>query len=61
MPRRAAVDPGLVAWSQATRACLALRRAALRAATPAASAAAIEKQLADELEGERRERERAYG
>lgn len=45
--------PGLVAWAEATRACLALRRAGIRAAHPRLTAAGVERKLRAELDATR--------
>jgi hypothetical protein len=52
--------PGIRAWAEATSACLALRRAALRVADPRASAATIRRKLAAELMRHRVSTDRYY-
>ena len=54
------IHPGIRAWAEATTACLALRRAALRAAYPRASAVAIRRKLAAELMKHRESGDRHY-
>jgi hypothetical protein len=54
------VHPGIRAWAEATSACLALRRAALRASHPRASAATIRRKLAAELMRRREAGDRHY-
>lgn len=60
MPRRRRTHPGLVAWAEATEACLAIRRAALRALFPDDSPAQLRARLARELMAHRRESDRLY-
>jgi hypothetical protein len=57
---RGATHPALLACEDVTRACLELRRAGLRAQSPSASEALIERRLRAELARARRAKLAAY-